>query len=178
MNIENSTTVNLNGRLHGHLLLLSPVLFRMLRADRAKAPLVLSQLPVGSIRVDWHRVGITLMSDSLRPSLILFPCRWLIAPFHASHFNEGYLVVFSGVSFWEGIIHFWWRALIRTWKLGWKMKLDCYRAITSLVLGLQTCRIGRMCVKGHITVMCSNKNAIWWWLEFCSAIFVSSLWGK
>lgn len=42
--------VHLNGRLRS--LLLSSVLLRMLRADRTEALLVLSQLPVGSIRVD------------------------------------------------------------------------------------------------------------------------------
>lgn len=40
--------------------------------------LVLSQLPVGSIRVDWHRVSITLTRGSLGPSLILFSC-WAVS---------------------------------------------------------------------------------------------------
>lgn len=51
INMQSSTAVYLTGRLLS-LLLLSPLLFRMLRADRAKELLVLSHLPVGSIRVD------------------------------------------------------------------------------------------------------------------------------
>lgn len=156
--MESSAAVTLNGRLHGHLLLLllSPVLFRMLQAGRTEALLVLSQLPVGSIRVDWHRVSITLVRDSLRPSLVLFSCcaaSLAFCSFRHFTFQWGLPCCIFRCIFWDGIIHFWWRALICTWKLGWKIKLYCYRAITSLELDLHTCRTGGMCVKGHITIV-------------------------
>ena len=67
-------------RLHSHLLLLLLLLLLTLccwrcRVHRTEALLVLSQLPLGSIRVDWHRVCIVLTHASLRSSLILFSCQ-------------------------------------------------------------------------------------------------------
>lgn len=144
MNMENSASVNLKGRVHTPFLLplLSPVLFRMLEARRTEAFLGLSRLPVGSIRVDWHRVSIMLTRDSLRPSLGLFSCRaasQALCSFRHFTFQWGLPCCIFRSMFWEGITHFWWRALICTWKLGWKMKLYCDRAITSLDLDLRTC---------------------------------------
>lgn len=62
----------------------------------------------------------TQLSQAFINIIFLQSCVAGLLLFHASHFNEVYLVVFLDVSFYERIIHFWWRALICTWKLDGK----------------------------------------------------------
>lgn len=125
--MENITVVDLNGRLHSHHLLLCPVLFEMLWADWTEALLVLSHVPVGSIRVVWHRVSITLTHSSLRPSLISFSCRAV------------------SLAYCSFMLHISMRStLMKSFDMHMKAWMENEAGPwQSIVLGLHTCRIER-----------------------------------
>lgn len=94
-------------------------------------------------------VGIPLPRPSPRPSLILFSCcavslAYCSRPCLTFQWGVGVGLgipcwIFRCVSFlfWRGgrVVHFWWGALIHTWKPGWKSKLDSLRATSGPTFG-------------------------------------------
>lgn len=166
INMQSSTAVHLTGRLLS-LLLLSPVLFRMLRADRAKELLVLSHLPVGSIRVDWHRVNIMLTGDSLRPSLILFSCCAVSLAYCSlpcCTFQWGLPCCIFRYIFLSEKHSFLMKSFDTHMKVWIENETGLLQSHHEPCVESAYLQDWMRSMRGLITVTCSNKNAIWWWL--------------